>query len=92
MYNSSDYQWHKKQILVVEDDENTREAVCEILKALNYHAMPAADGAEALQMFEWRQDENALLRASGKVWIAGRQRIRGPHIGTREHSVLDQQR
>jgi PAS domain S-box-containing protein len=48
-------------ILVVEDDENTREAVCEILKALNYHAMPAANGAEALQMFERRQDEIALV-------------------------------
>jgi two-component system, cell cycle sensor histidine kinase and response regulator CckA len=48
-------------ILVVEDDENTLEAVCEILKILNYHALPASNGAEALEIFEWRHEEIALV-------------------------------
>ncbi|MCB9418759.1 MAG: PAS domain S-box protein [Ardenticatenaceae bacterium] len=48
-------------ILVVEDDENTLEAVCEILKTLNYHALPASNGAQALEIFEWRHDEIELV-------------------------------
>lgn len=48
-------------ILVVEDDENTLEAVCEILKTLNYHALPASNGAQALEIFEWRHEEIALV-------------------------------
>ncbi len=48
-------------ILVVEDDENTLEAVCEILKTLNYHALPAANGTQALEMFEWRHEEIELV-------------------------------
>jgi CheY-like chemotaxis protein len=48
-------------ILVVEDDENTLEAVCEILRTLNYHALPASNGARALEIFEQYQDEIALV-------------------------------
>ncbi len=48
-------------ILVVEDDENTREAVCDILQALNYQAMAAADAEQALGLFERYHDEIALV-------------------------------
>ena len=48
-------------ILVVEDDENTLEAVCEILKALNYQALPASNGEQALALFERNYQEIALV-------------------------------
>ena len=48
-------------ILVVEDDENTLEAVCEILRTLNYHALPAANGNEALALFARRHKEVDLV-------------------------------
>jgi CheY-like chemotaxis protein len=48
-------------ILVVEDDENTLEAVCDILRTLNYHALPASNGAQALEIFEWRHKEISLV-------------------------------
>jgi PAS domain S-box-containing protein len=48
-------------ILVVEDDENTLEAVCEILKTLNYYALPAANGTQALEIFERRHEEIELV-------------------------------
>ncbi len=50
-----------EMILVVEDDENTLEAVCEILKTLNYHALPASDGKQALALFERQHQEIALV-------------------------------
>ncbi|MEJ2748376.1 MAG: ATP-binding protein [Anaerolineae bacterium] len=48
-------------ILVVEDDEYTLEAVCEILRTLNYHALPTSNGVEALQIFERRHQEIDLV-------------------------------
>jgi PAS domain S-box-containing protein len=39
-------------ILVVEDDEAMREALVEMLKLLNYTALCAQDGREALEIFE----------------------------------------
>ena len=50
-----------EMILVVEDDENTLEAVCEILKTLNYRATAAANGRQALALFERYHDEIALV-------------------------------
>lgn len=48
-------------ILVVEDDEYTLEAICEILRTLNYQALPTSNGAEALQIFEQRHQEIDLV-------------------------------
>ncbi len=48
-------------VLVVEDDENTLEAVCEILRALNYQALSASDGEQALQLFEQYHNEIELV-------------------------------
>lgn len=39
---------HPCQILVVDDEDLNREMLCELLDALGYHAILAANGAEAL--------------------------------------------
>jgi two-component system response regulator VanR len=38
-------------LLIVEDDQRTNEAVCEYLKAAGHAALPAYDGAQALEIF-----------------------------------------
>ncbi|MCP4426448.1 MAG: PAS domain S-box protein [Chloroflexi bacterium] len=48
-------------ILVVEDDENALEAVCEILRTLNYRALAASNGEQALKLFERNHAEIALV-------------------------------
>jgi two-component system, cell cycle sensor histidine kinase and response regulator CckA len=48
-------------ILVVEDDQITREAICAILETYNYRALAAADGAEALRLFDFFSTEIALV-------------------------------
>ncbi|MGD8552998.1 MAG: PAS domain S-box protein [Anaerolineales bacterium] len=47
-----------EHILVVEDDEATRMALCEILESLGYHVRSACDGGEALKIIE---NENGHL-------------------------------
>lgn len=39
------------RILVVEDDRNTNQVICEFLKASGYEVLPAYDGEEALALF-----------------------------------------
>ena len=39
-------------ILVVDDDEPTRDVVCEILESLSYRTLQAADGQEALKIIQ----------------------------------------
>jgi CheY-like chemotaxis protein len=39
-----------KCILVVEDHHDVRDTMCDLLGALGYHATPAADGQEALEV------------------------------------------
>jgi PAS domain S-box-containing protein len=48
-------------ILVVEDDEKTREALVDTLGTLNYHALGAADGLEALEILAQRSNEIRLV-------------------------------
>ncbi len=48
-------------ILVVEDDQITREAICAILEAYNYRTVAASDGAEALRLFDFFSSEIALV-------------------------------
>lgn len=38
-------------LLIVEDDKNTNEAICEYLKPAGHKVIPAYDGAEALQLY-----------------------------------------
>lgn len=39
-------------ILIVEDDKQTNEAICEYLKSAGHKIVPAFDGLEALKLFE----------------------------------------
>lgn len=39
-------------LLIVEDDKQTNEAICEYLKSAGHKLVPAYDGASALQFFE----------------------------------------
>ena len=39
-------------LLIVEDDKQTNEAICEYLKSAGHKLIPAYDGASALQLFE----------------------------------------
>ncbi len=48
-------------ILIVEDERNTNEAVCEYLKSIGYGAVPAYDGMEAVQLFEQNDFDLAVL-------------------------------
>ena len=38
-------------LLIVEDDKQTNEAICEYLKSAGHKIVPAYDGAEAIQIF-----------------------------------------
>ena len=38
-------------LLIVEDDKQTNEAICEYLKSAGHKLIPAYDGATALQLF-----------------------------------------
>ena len=51
----------KETILIVEDDQMTRTAYFEILSVLNYRALVAANGTQALAIFEQHNDEIALV-------------------------------
>jgi len=51
----------KETILVAEDHEGGREMVCEILGKLGYAVLAAANGEEAVQIFQAHRDEIALL-------------------------------
>ena len=37
-------------IMVVEDEKNTNEAVCEYLKSIGYDVISAYDGAQAIEL------------------------------------------
>jgi CheY-like chemotaxis protein len=48
-------------ILVVEDDADIREAICELLRGYGFLAFPAADGAEALSHLRTRDRPGVIL-------------------------------
>ncbi len=50
-----------EKILVVEDDEITRKAICAILETFNYDTSEASDADEAIRLFEFFADEIALV-------------------------------
>jgi two-component system, cell cycle sensor histidine kinase and response regulator CckA len=48
-------------ILIVEDDQATREALQSLLEARQYHVIVAQDGQEAVQLFQQMQGEIQLV-------------------------------
>ncbi|MBN1147501.1 MAG: response regulator [Anaerolineales bacterium] len=48
-------------VLLVEDDSPTREALSDLLESLNYHVRDAANGREALQVYERYASTIALV-------------------------------
>lgn len=48
-------------ILVVEDEQITREAICTTLESFNYRTYSAANGEEAIRLFQAFSDEIALV-------------------------------
>ncbi len=50
-----------EKILVVEDDEITRKAICAILETFNYETMEAVDADEAIRLFDFFSDEISLV-------------------------------
>jgi two-component system, cell cycle sensor histidine kinase and response regulator CckA len=52
---------HGQRILVVEDDTQTREALAEIIELLNYRVVTAANGEEALALFDSSGSEIDLV-------------------------------
>lgn len=48
-------------VLVVDDDQHSREGVSEYLVQHGFRVMEAADGAEALRKVEWRCPDAVLL-------------------------------
>lgn len=50
-----------KTILLVEDDKNTREFICDYLESSEYEVIEACDGAEAVVLFEENKDTIDLV-------------------------------
>ena len=48
-------------ILVVEDDVNTRRLVCTVLERYGYHPIPATDGVDALEQMEKKHVDLVIL-------------------------------
>lgn len=48
-------------ILLVDDDEGLRSTTCEVLRSLDYQIIEAADGVEALRLFNSKEQEIALI-------------------------------
>ena len=48
-------------LLIVEDDRQTNEAICEYLKSAGHKIIPAYDGAEALQLFNHENIDIVVL-------------------------------
>lgn len=52
---------NQESILLVEDEEDVRELVTQILETLNYHVVVAQSGAEALELWEENEGRFDLL-------------------------------
>ena len=48
-------------ILVVEDDTNTRRLMCAVLERYGYHSIPATDGVDALEQMEKKHVDLVIL-------------------------------
>ena len=48
-------------LLIVEDDKQTNEAICEYLKSAGHKLIPAYDGASALQLFDQEAIDLVIL-------------------------------
>ena len=54
-------QGHGETILIVEDEASTREGLADISTSLNYNVLTAADGLEALDVYEANKDDIDLI-------------------------------
>ncbi|MFN2109350.1 MAG: PAS domain S-box protein [Anaerolineae bacterium] len=77
---------HGETILVVEDNPITRVAIVSALEMLQYHALEAANGKDALEIFAQHSTEIALVLSDlvmpemgGKALVAALQE-RAPHM------------
>jgi len=52
---------NKETLLVVEDDLASRRCICDILESLNYEVLPAANGHEALEVYNQRNGAVDLI-------------------------------
>ncbi|MFQ5355585.1 MAG: PAS domain S-box protein [Mariprofundaceae bacterium] len=52
---------HGELILLVDDEMNVRETTAEVLEVMGYKLLRAADGLEAMEVFDAHQEEIALL-------------------------------
>ena len=59
--SAADAQGHGEVLLVVEDNDDLREALVDMLGALNYTIVEAANGLQALDLLVTRGDEVALI-------------------------------
>lgn len=48
-------------LLIVEDDKKTNEAICEYLKSAGHETLSAYDGVEAIQIFQEKKVDLAIL-------------------------------
>jgi CheY-like chemotaxis protein len=73
-------------ILVAEDDEHVRTAIRRILEAAGYIVLLAADGEEAVRLFEARRAAidlallDVVMPKRGGRWVAGRLRASRPDV------------
>jgi len=77
---------HGELVLVADDNDLIRKAIVETLTLLNYRTLQAADGAEALRLFEEHHQELRLVildmvmpRVSGRE-VARRMRLLSPFL------------
>jgi CheY-like chemotaxis protein len=74
------------KILLVEDEKSVLEATRAMLQALNYRVLSATNGQEALQIYQNRQQEIALILSDmmmpdmDGVALFQALRARNPHI------------
>lgn len=48
-------------IMVVEDDNNTRRLMCTVLERYGYHPIPATDGQDALEQLDKKHVDLIIL-------------------------------
>jgi PAS domain S-box-containing protein len=82
----STYTGRGELVLIADDNQIIRQVIVEALRSLDYKAIAAADGAEAMRLFEQHQDEIRLAildmvmpRMSGRE-VARRMRLSMPDL------------
>lgn len=61
----------RKTVMVVDDDRDTRESICEMLTMLGHHTVAAASGWEALRLCEGQHQPDVVLLDLGLPDMSG---------------------